>query len=283
MKRIIRFTKMHGAGNDYVYVYMPDYPINKPEELAVIWSDRHKGIGSDGLILIGPSDKADFSMRMFNNDGSEGMMCGNGTRCIAKFVYDKKLTNKTVVTLETLSGIKVLHLHIGNDGLVDSVTVDMDEPILSNPKQCATHNGSLLDSEVEAGGRTYRGTYVCMSNPHFVIFVPHMADIDLTGEGRALENSPMFPERCNIEFVEKLADGSLRVRVWERGTGITQACGTGACAVAMEAMDKGLTTNEVTVHLRGGDLFVRKGDQGIIYLTGPATEVFRGEYIWEDE
>lgn len=278
MKRTIRFTKMHGAGNDYVYVYTPDNPIENPEELAVVWSDRHKGIGGDGLILIGPSDKADFSMRMFNNDGSEGMMCGNGTRCIAKYVYDKKLTDKTIVTLETLSGIKVLHLHVGNDGLVESVTVDMDAPILSNPKQCATPDGSLRNGEVEAGGRTYRGTYVCMGNPHFVIFVPRMADIDLSGEGRALELSPMFPERCNIEFVEKLADGALRVRVWERGTGITQACGTGACAVGTAAFLTGHAGRQSHIIMDGGELDIewRQADNRI-YMTGPAATVFEGE------
>ncbi len=278
MKRIIPFTKMHGAGNDYVYVYTPDNPIENPEELSILWSDRHKGIGGDGLILIGKSDVADFSMRMFNNDGSEGMMCGNGTRCIAKYVYDKGLTNKTVVTLETLSGIKVLHLHLGNDGLVESVTVDMGEPILADTKQCATEDGSLRNGMVEAGGKTYQGTFVSMGNPHFVIFVPSIADIDLVGEGRALENSPMFPERCNIEFVEKLQDGSLRVRVWERGTGITQACGTGACAVGTAACLTGNSGRESRIIMDGGELLIewREADNHI-YMTGPAATVFEGE------
>ncbi len=278
MKRIIHFTKMHGAGNDYVYVYTPDFPLEKPEELAIAWSDRHKGIGGDGLILIGKSHVADFSMRMFNNDGSEGMMCGNGTRCIAKYVYDNKLTDKTTVTLETLSGIKVLHLHVGNDGLVESVTVDMGEPILSNPQQCATPDGSLHNGVVEAAGKQYIGTYVCMGNPHFVVFVPKMTDIDLTGEGRALELSPVFPERCNIEFVEKQTDGALRVRVWERGTGITQACGTGACAVATAAFLTGHAARESRIIMDGGELHIewREADNHI-YMTGPAATVFEGE------
>lgn len=278
MKRIIRFTKMHGAGNDYVYVYTPDYPIDNPEALSVLWSDRHKGIGGDGLILIGKSDKADFSMRIFNNDGSEAMMCGNGTRCVAKFVYDKKLTDKTVVTLETLSGIKVLHLFTGNDGLVESVTVDMGEPVLANPVQCDTPDGALRDGEVVAGDKTYRGTYVCMGNPHFIIFLERLADIDLTAEGRALEHAEVFPERCNIEFVEPQADGSLRVRVWERGSGITMACGTGACAVATAARLTGHAGNESHIRMDGGDLHIewREADNHI-YMTGPASTVFEGE------
>lgn len=278
MARTIRFTKMHGAGNDYVYVYAPDFPLQNPEELAVLWSDRHKGIGGDGLILIGKSDVADFSMRMFNNDGSEGKMCGNGTRCIAKYVYDKGLTQKTVVTLETLSGIKVLHLHLGADDKVETVTVDMGEPILADTAQCATPDGSLRDGIVEAAGRQYRGTFVSMGNPHFVIFVPSIASIDLTAEGRALENSPVFPERCNIEFVEKLPDGALRVRVWERGTGITQACGTGACAVGTAACLTAHSGRESRIIMDGGELHIewREADNHI-YMTGPAATVFEGE------
>lgn len=278
MARTIRFTKMHGAGNDYVYVYSPDFPLDNPESLSILWSDRHKGIGGDGLILIGKSEVADFSMRMFNNDGSEGKMCGNGTRCIAKYVYDKGLTDKTTVTLETLSGIKVLHLHLGADGKVETVTVDMGEPILADTAQCASSDGSLRDGEVATSEKAYKGTFVSMGNPHFVIFVPNIADIDLTGEGKALENHPMFPERCNIEFVEKRPDGSLRVRVWERGTGITQACGTGACAVGTAACLTGNSGRESHIIMDGGELHIewREADNHI-YMTGPAATVFEGE------
>ncbi len=265
---MIRFTKMHGAGNDYIYVYTPEYPIADPVKAAVEWSRPHFGIGSDGLILIGKSEVADFSMHIYNNDGSEAMMCGNGTRCVGKFVYDKGYTDKTVVTLETLAGIKIIHLHLDTDGKVDSATVDMGEPILKNPKQCATADGGRVGLD---------GTFVCMGNPHFVQFVEDACSIDLPVEGKKLEFDPMFPERCNIEYATLRADGSIRMRVWERGSGITLACGTGACATAVAACLNGLTGRECDIEMDGGTLHIewRESDNHI-YMTGPAATAFEG-------
>lgn len=273
----IKFTKMHGAGNDYIYVYTPDYPIAAPEEASVHWSRFHFGIGSDGLILIGRSDKADFSMRIFNNDGSEARMCGNGIRCVGKFVYDHRLTNKKEITVDTLSGIKILKLHTENDR-VTAATVDMGEPVLHNPQQLNTPDGSLTAGRIEAGGQTFEGTYVCMGNPHFVIFVPDVMAVPLTDIGPQLEHHPLFPERCNIEFAQVRADGSIRMRVWERGSGITLACGTGACATAVAASLNGLTGRSSRIEMDGGGLQIEWNEQdNHIYMTGPAATVFEGE------
>lgn len=275
----IEFTKMHGAGNDYVYVNALKYPLSEPEKLAVAWSDRHKGIGGDGLILICEGrEGADFSMRMFNNDGSEGKMCGNGVRCIGKYVYDYGLTDKTEVTLWTLSGIKVLHLHLGADGKVDTVTVDMGCPILSDTAQCAVAGGSLTEGEVTAtDGKRYAGTFVSMGNPHFVTFVDDAESVDVAGIGRTLEWASVFPERCNIEFATVRPDGSIRMRVWERGTGITQACGTGACATAVAAVLTGRTGRGADLVLDGGTLHIDWTEaDGRVIMTGPAATVFDG-------
>ena len=215
----IEFTKMQGAGNDYIYVNTLIYPLPNPEELAVAWSRPHTGIGSDGLVLIGSSGKADFSMRIFNADGSEAKMCGNASRCIGKYVYEYGLTRKTEVTLDTLSGIKTLRLHV-EDGKVDAVTVDMGIPADIHP--------------VDLGeGYPYReGIAISMGNPHLVIFVDDMEQVDLPRVGPVLEHHPLFPDRVNVEFAQVLASGRVRMRVWERGSGITMACGTGACATA---------------------------------------------------
>ncbi len=277
-KRKIQFTKMHGAGNDYIYVYTPLFPIENPEETSIEWSKPHFGIGSDGLILIGKSEVADFSMRIFNNDGSEAMMCGNGVRCCAKFVWDHQLTTKEVVSFETRSGIKVIRLQVEADGDVHAATVDMEEPILYNKVQLATPDGGMVAGTVEAGGKEYVGTYVCMGNPHFVIFVDDIRKIDLPREGRALETSPMFPERCNIEFAQVLENGDIRMRVWERGSGITLACGTGACATAVAAALNRKATRESNIVMDGGTLHIewREADNHI-YMTGPAARVFDGE------
>ena len=279
----IKFTKMHGAGNDYIYVDTTRYPIADPEKKAIEWSKFHTGIGSDGLILIGVSDKADFSMRIFNADGSEAMMCGNASRCIGKYVYEKGLTDKEVITLETLSGIKILKLHTGN-GVVKDVTVDMGTPLLSNPGQIATKTGGMLAETILADGKEYKGTFVCMGNPHVVIFVDDIKEVDLPAVGPKLENHPLFPERTNVEFVEILPDQSLRMRVWERGSGITQACGTGACATAVAAFINGLAGRKSDVIMDGGTVTVEWDEtSGHILMTGPATKVFDGEIVEEVE
>lgn len=265
MKEKIRFTKMHGTGNDYIYVNTLLYNVPDPEKAAIVWSDRHKGIGSDGLVLIGASTvpEADFSMRIFNADGSEAMMCGNASRCIGKYLYERALTTQTQIRLLTLSGIKTLDLHVSN-GVVDSVTVDMLEPVLENEDQFIP--GRNMD----------KGTFVSMGNPHYVIFTE---DIDQVGEtGRILEYHPAFPQRCNIEFARVESDGSIRTRVWERGSGITQACGTGACATAVAASITGRADRKSLIVMDGGTLEIewRKSDNHI-HMTGPATFVFDGE------
>lgn len=283
MTKTIEFTKMHGAGNDYVYVDAMRFPLSNPRELAVRWSDRHKGIGSDGLILIGPSEKADFSMRMFNNDGSEGRMCGNGVRCIAKYVYDHGLTDRLTVRLETLAGIKVLHLHLGPDGKVDTVTVDMGEPALAVPSQLATADGSMREGRVEHEGVVRVGTFVSMGNPHFVCFLDEDVErFDVEGQGRPLEKAPVFPEACNIEFATVRPDGSIRMRVWERGSGITMACGTGACATAVAASLTGRAGRTCMVEMDGGTLRIELREDGHVYMTGPAATVFEGKIEIED-
>lgn len=277
MATTVKFTKMHGAGNDYIYVNTLAYPIDNPVDTAIKWSAYHTGIGSDGLVLIGRSDKADFSMRIFNADGSEARMCGNASRCIGKYVYDKKLTDKKTVTLDTLSGIKTLRLHTLH-GKVDEVTVDMGIPLLKNREQIATPDGGMTGGEITADGKTWQGTFVCMGNPHLVIFVDDIRTIDLPTVGPQLEHHPLFPERVNVEFVQPLSDGSLRMRVWERGSGITQACGTGACATAVAASVNGKAERNVTIRMDGGDLRIHWDEaDGHIYMTGPAAFTFEGE------
>ena len=274
----MKFTKMHGAGNDYIYVYTPECPIENPAEVSVALSRPHFGIGSDGLILIGKSDVADFSMHIYNNDGSEAMMCGNGTRCVGKYVYDHQLTDKTTVTLETLSGIKTIQLQLGEDGKVSSATVDMGEPRTEEPSQFLIANSVAVRNNLfNVGG--YEGTFVSMGNPHFVIFVPEVMDVDLTVVGKKLEFDPAFPERCNIEFVTRRPDGTLRMRVWERGSGITLACGTGACATAVAAALTGHAGRISDIEMDGGTLHIEWLDDNHIYMTGPAVTVFEGETI----
>ena len=276
MSRAVRFTKMHGLGNDYIYVDTSLYPINNPSATSIKWSDRHKGIGADGLVLIGKSPVADFSMRIFNADGSEAMMCGNASRCIGKFVYDNALTRKDEISLETLSGIKRLMLHVsGNE--VESVTVDMGVPSLSNSRQVATMDGSLMKKDFNINGATYYGTFVCMGNPHLVIFVEDVESIPLASVGPVLENHQLFPQKTNVEFAEIKPDGSIRMRVWERGSGITQACGTGACATAFAAISTNKVQNEILIHMDGGDLQVYWDNvDKHIYMRGTAEKVFDG-------
>lgn len=279
MKRTIEFTKMHGAGNDYIYIYTPDYPIANPEKFSEEWSRPHFAIGSDGLILVGPSEVADFSMHIYNNDGSEAMMCGNGTRCVGKFVYDHKLTDKTTITLETLSGIKTINLRI-EDGECTGATVDMGEAILANPQQLATEDGSMKEGRVEAtDGTLYTGTFVCMGNPHFVIFIDDVEHFDLERYGRTMEFARIFPERCNIEFATVRPDGSIRMRVWERGSGITLACGTGACATAVAAALTGRSGRKSTIVMDGGELQIEWLENGHVMMTGPAATAFKGQIV----
>lgn len=277
MIKTVKFTKMHGAGNDYIYVDTLLYSIPDPSAAAIKWSAPHTGIGSDGLVLIGkPSitSGADFSMRIFNADGSEAMMCGNASRCIGKYIYERKLTDKTEIKLETLSGVKTLRLHLATGGTVESVTVDMLEPRLHVPEQ---YDESCL-GELSASFRKFRGTFVSMGNPHFVTFVDDIDTIDIARYGSEMEHDAAFPQRCNIEFAQVMPDGTIRTRVWERGSGITMACGTGACATAVAAQITGRAQNKSTIKMDGGTLLIEwNADDEHVYMTGPAEFVFDGE------
>ena len=270
MAQKIRFTKMHGCGNDYIYVNTMEQKVPNPQQAAIVWSDRHKGIGSDGLVLIGksPVPEADYTMHIYNADGSEAMMCGNASRCIGKYLYERGLTKKTKIRLLTLSGVKTLQLDIINNK-VESVTVDMGKPVLEDESQFLGNR--VLD----------KGTFVSMGNPHYVIFTE---DVDQVGEtGRALERHPAFPQRCNIEFArivsgETADNTTIRTRVWERGSGITEACGTGACATAVAAALTGKAGRKSDIVMDGGTLSIewRESDNHV-YMTGPAEFVFDGE------
>ena len=290
-KSTIQFTKMHGAGNDYIYVNTLIYNIKDPAKASIEWSKPHFGIGSDGLILIGEATEpdADFSMRIFNNDGSEAMMCGNGTRCVAKFLHDKGLTDKNPIRLQTLSGIKVLNLHLNADDKVETVTVDMGEPILKQPAQFGVHGGKATNWELTADGHQFIGTFVSMGNPHFVIFLDDKYELDANPDsdkelfpldhfGPILEHHDVFPQRCNVEFAQILPDGTIRMRVWERGSGITLACGTGACATAVAAKLTGRRSNESNLQMDGGPLNIKWDETtNHILMTGPAAISFEGE------
>ena len=273
----MKFTKMHGCGNDYVYVNCFEEKIENPSETARLVSDRHFGIGSDGLILICPSDKADFRMAMYNLDGSEGKMCGNGVRCIAKYVYDHHLTDKTQISLETLGGIKYLDLNI-KDGKVETVTVDMGAPILT-PSEIPVNipKEQAVDEPVEIDGKEWRITCVSMGNPHCIVFGEDPDGLDLESLGPAFEHDPLFPERVNTEFVQVLGPNTLKMRVWERGSGETMACGTGACASAVAAVLCGSCKMgaDIVVRLRGGDLVVNYTEDRVL-MAGEAREIFEG-------
>ena len=280
MTKTVDFVKMHGCGNCYIYVDTTRFPIPDPQRASRLWSDVHTGIGSDGLILVGRREDGDFTMRIFNADGSEARMCGNGARCVGKFVYDYGLTRDTRINLHTLSGVKHLDLHVdASTGSVASVTVDMGAPHLRVPTQCATSDGSLLSALVEAtDGRLVEGTFVSMGNPHFVVFVEDAEAVDLPVAGHALEYAALFPERCNIEFVSPQPDGSLRMRVWERGSGITMACGTGACATAVAAFLTGRAGRESRIAMDGGTLSIRWNEaDGHVLMTGPACTICQGQ------
>lgn len=275
MHNRIHFTKMDGAGNDYIYVDTTRYPISDPQTASVKWSNRHTGIGSDGLVLIGrPSilSGADFSMRIFNADGSEAKMCGNASRCIGKYLYERHLTDSSEIKLETLSGVKTLSLTLSPDRLtVTGVTVDMLQP--------AFHQASQYDEQVGLDALREYGhpLFVSMGNPHCVVFVDDIAAIDVARVGAMGEHLPAFPERCNIEFAQLTGTDELRTRVWERGSGITMACGTGACATAVAAAHVGLTSRESDVVMDGGRLHVRWAEDDHVMLSGPAEFVFDGE------
>lgn len=275
----MKFTKMHGAGNDYVYVDCTKGEVAAAGELSKKISDRHFGVGSDGLVLICTSSVADFRMRMFNADGSEAQMCGNAARCIGKYVFDKGLTSKTELTLETLAGVKRLTL-FADGGKVRRVTVDMGAPELLPAKIPVLVTGDrAVAAPIQVEGKTFAATCVSMGNPHAVIFVDNVARFSVHHFGKLIENHAIFPEKVNVEFVERLSAGELRMRVWERGSGETWACGTGACATLVAAALNNLSDRKATVHLLGGDLEVAWDEAtGHVYMTGEAETVFEGEY-----
>ena len=269
---------MQGIGNDYVYVNCLEESVENPASLARMVSDRHFGIGSDGLILIRPSVQADFFMEMFNADGTRSAMCGNGIRCVGKYVYDHGLTNKEEITVNTLAGVKRLSLH-AVDGSVQSVTVDMGAPVLDPTLIPVSVGASPVVAEpIEVAGQRFEMTCVSMGNPHAVVFVKDTAGFPVEEVGRPFEFHPAFPERVNAEFVQVLGRDEVNMRVWERGTGETLACGTGACATAVACALNGLTDDEVTVHLLGGDLRIRwDRERDRVFMTGPAATVFEGQ------
>lgn len=276
----MKFTKMHGCGNDYIYINCFEEKLSDPSALAVQLSDRHRGIGGDGIVLILPSDKADFFMDMYNLDGSRGMMCGNAIRCVGKYVYDRHMTDKTELVIETLSGLKYLTLHTENN-VVKEVTVNMGHPI-TDPALIPLNTDIIKEYKIgytiAVLARAAEFTFVSMGNPHAVTFVDNIEDIPIAELGPAYENHRIFPERANIEFVHVIDRKHIEFRVWERGSGETQACGTGACASTYACILNGLTDDEVHVRMLGGELTIRYDRTGdIIYMTGPATEVFQGD------
>ncbi|MEJ8544021.1 diaminopimelate epimerase [Brevibacillus borstelensis] len=279
----MKFTKMHGLGNDYVYVNCFEEPLSGVDlpELARRVSDRNFGIGGDGLILIMPSEAADFRMRVFNNDGSEAKNCGNGLRCVSKYVVDHGLTRKESFTVETLGGIVAPRVQIGKNGKVEQVTIDMGEPRFERSAIPMTGkpDEQVVEYPLAVQGRTFAMTAVSMGNPHAILFVEEVKEEDVTVFGPHIERHEWFLERTNVEFIQVLNRQELLFRVWERGSGVTLACGTGACAAAVAASLSGKTDRTVTVHLAGGDLLIewRESDNRV-YMTGPATEVYQGVY-----
>ncbi len=273
------FTKMHGCGNDYVYVDCTKKMIENADKVAIKVSDRHFGIGSDGLILIAPSDVADFQMIMYNADGSRGEMCGNGIRCVGKFVYDKGLTTKKNITVETLGGIKTLELHTEDDK-VKSVRVDMGSPEFTASKiPVISSEEKMMGRDIEVNGETYNVDCISMGNPHCVVRMEEdVREMELSKIGPLFENHKLFPNKINTEFINILDDGRVRMRVWERGSGETLACGTGACAVAVACIINGLVSSPVDVELIGGYLTIEYNrNEDVVYMSGPAEIVFEGE------
>jgi len=281
----MHFTKMHGIGNDYVYVDCTSQPLADPAGTAIKVSDRHFGIGSDGLILIKPSERADFEMDIYNADGSRAKMCGNGIRCVGKYVYDHGLTDRRQLKIDTLSGIRLLDLTVGADGKVTHVRVDMGEPVLTprdipvDPAQLAEVPEVLVSYPYSCGEKSFRITCVSMGNPHCVLFTQQdVREIRIDENGPLLERAPLFPEQANVEFINVLSEDHVRMRVWERGSGETWACGTGACAAAVASILNGYTARDITVSLRGGDLRINWDPAtNHVFMTGPAEEVFTGD------
>ena len=275
---MIKFTKMQGTGNDYVYINCFEETVESPEVLVTKISDRHKGIGSDGLVLIMPSETCDFRMRMFNPDGSEAQMCGNASRCVGKYVYDNRMTDKTQISLETKAGVKYLQLFIAN-GKVDKVCVDMGDPILkASCIPVALPEEQIIAQEIDFESEKYTITCVSMGNPHAVIFTKEIEKLLLEKEGKKIERFRLFPQRTNVEFVEIISTSKANVRVWERGTGETQACGTGACAVLVAGVLNKKLDRKATITLPGGDLEIEwNADDNHVYMTGGAVTVFKGE------
>ena len=274
----MKFTKMHGIGNDYVYVNCFQEKVDNPSEVAKFVSDRHFGVGSDGLILIKPSQIADCEMDMYNLDGSQGAMCGNGIRCVAKYVYDYGIVPKTTLRIATKSGIKELNLTVEN-GKVSLVRVNMGSPILEASKiPVVSDQSQAVNQPIKVNGHTYYFTGVSMGKPHAVVYLDDVDNLDIEKIGPAFEKHPVFPDRVNTEFVKVIDRKTLKMRVWERGSGETLACGTGACAVAVSSILNNLTGEEVTVKLLGGDLKIHWDRlENLVYMTGPATTVFDGE------
>jgi diaminopimelate epimerase len=275
----MKFTKMQGAGNDYVYVNGFEERVENPEKLAVKVSNRNFGIGSDGLILILPSEKADVRMRMFNADGSESEMCGNGIRCVAKYAYDHGMVTKREITAETGAGILTLQLFTGSRNKVEKVRVNMGAPRLSRPEipMLGSPAERVVAEPLNILHTTFNITCVSMGNPHCIIFVDDVGNIQTDKYGPLIENHELFPRRTNVEFVQVISPAEVRQRTWERGAGETLACGTGASAVCVAGVLNGVTGNKILNHLSGGDLELEWGDDGNVYMTGPAVEVFSGE------
>lgn len=273
----MEFTKMEGCGNDYVYVNGFTNKIENPNKLSEFVSNRNFGIGSDGLIMINPSNKADFRMNMYNADGSEGKMCGNGIRCVAKYVYDNKMTDKTTITVETLSGIKTLVLNVEGDK-VKTVRVDMGSPILEAKEvPVISDKEQVIDEPITIDNREYKITCVSMGNPHAITFIDDTDSLDIESIGPKFEKNEIFPDRINTEFIQIVDRNTIKMRVWERGSGETLACGTGACASVVACVLNNLTEDKVTVKLLGGDLFIEYNrEENTVYMTGPARVSFVG-------
>lgn len=274
----MKFTKMHGLGNDYIYINGFRETVEDPAGVAIKISDRHFGIGSDGIVLILPSETCDFRMRMFNNDGSEAEMCGNASRCVAKYVYDFGLTDKEEISLETLAGVKILKMQV-RDGKVDTVTVNMGQPILKPADIPADFSGdTAVDRDLDVDGETFKVTCVSMGNPHAVTYVSDVDRYPVEVVGPKIENHKAFPRRINAEFAQIVDRNTIRMRVWERGSGETLACGTGACATLVASVLNGLTERKARLQLLGGNLEIEWNEKdGNVYMTGPATTVFQGE------
>jgi diaminopimelate epimerase len=280
----MKFTKMHGCGNDYVYVngFVEKIEEDKKPELVRRLSDRHFGIGGDGVIFINPGKTAEFEMEMYNADGTRAQMCGNGIRCVAKYVYDKGLTDKTSITIESFGKVKYIDLTLGRDGKVETARVNMGAPILNSKEiPVISENDKVIDEEIIVKGKSYRMTCVSMGNPHAVVFVDDIDDMknfDIDAVGTYFENHERFPERTNTEFVRVIDRNNVQMRVWERGTGETLACGTGCCATAVACVLNGRTDEKVNVHVLGGEIMCEwDRDENLVYMTGPATTVFEGE------